>query len=415
MSRGPLEWTVQMEPSWPVFIACSMSSAAASRTSPTTMRSGRMRSELRTRSRMVTAPLPSMFAGRDSSRTTWSCWSWSSAASSMVTMRSSEGMNDESTLSVVVLPAPVPPETTTLSRPRTQASRKSAVRSLSEPNLIRSLTVSGSAANLRMVSALPSIASGGTTAFTRLPSGSRASTMGEDSSTRRPMRETILSIVRRRCASSLNLPSTLVELALALEPDVEGAVDHDLGDVGVAQVGLERAVAEDVVGDVLGDPLAVDPGQRPVAGGHHVGEHRADLGLQLGGLEVGVVQLRAELLQELAVHALLEVLEPVLGASRPRGGRRRGAGCGGRADGLPRTERAGVVPCVAAAAGRRCGAARAVARAAAACGRRRTSARELGVGRARRRVARASALRPRRFAALAGLAVSGRAAQRGAR
>ena len=44
------------EPSWPVFIAWSMSSASAPRTSPTMMRSGRMRSELRTRSRMVTSP-----------------------------------------------------------------------------------------------------------------------------------------------------------------------------------------------------------------------------------------------------------------------------------------------------------------------------------------------------------------------
>ena len=226
-----------------MFIACNMSRAEESRTSPTTMRSGRMRSALRTRSRMVTAPLPSMLEGRDSRRTTWSCLSWSSAASSMVTMRSSVGMKEESTFSVVVLPAPVPPETTTLRRPRTQASRKSAVRSLSEPNLIRSFTVSGSAANLRMVSVLPSIARGGTTALTRLPSGSRASTMGEDSSTRRPMRETILSIVRRRCASSLNLPSTLTSLPLQLEIDVEGAVDHDLGDVDVAQVGLQRAVA----------------------------------------------------------------------------------------------------------------------------------------------------------------------------
>ena len=65
-----------------------------------------------------------------------------------------------------------------------------------------------------MVSELPSIASGGTTALTRLPSGRRASTIGEASSMRRPMRETILSIVRRRCASSLNLPSTLVSLPL---------------------------------------------------------------------------------------------------------------------------------------------------------------------------------------------------------
>src|SRR5438876_770981 len=40
----------------------------------------------------------------------------------MTTIRSSSGMNDDSTLSSVVFPAPVPPETTMLSRPFTQAS-----------------------------------------------------------------------------------------------------------------------------------------------------------------------------------------------------------------------------------------------------------------------------------------------------
>ena len=68
------------------------------------MRSGRMRRELRTRSRIVTSPLPSMFGGRDSRRTTCGCCSFSSAASSIVMMRSSSGMNDDSTFSVVVLP-----------------------------------------------------------------------------------------------------------------------------------------------------------------------------------------------------------------------------------------------------------------------------------------------------------------------
>ena len=52
-SRGLLAWTVVIEPSWPVFMAWSMSSAAPSRTSPTTMRSGRMRSEFLTRSRIA--------------------------------------------------------------------------------------------------------------------------------------------------------------------------------------------------------------------------------------------------------------------------------------------------------------------------------------------------------------------------
>ena len=63
-SRGVLAWTVVSEPSWPVFIACSMSSASPPRTSPTTMRSGRMRRLLRTRSRCVTSPRPSMLGGR---------------------------------------------------------------------------------------------------------------------------------------------------------------------------------------------------------------------------------------------------------------------------------------------------------------------------------------------------------------
>ncbi len=99
-----------------------------------------------------------------------------------------------------------------LRRPRTQASRNSTERSLSVPKAIRSSAVSGSAANLRIVSVEPSIASGGMTALTRLPSGSRASTIGLDSSTRRPMRDTILSIVRRTWASSLNVALALTSL-----------------------------------------------------------------------------------------------------------------------------------------------------------------------------------------------------------
>jgi len=50
-SRGVLACTVVSEPSWPVFMACSMSNASPLRTSPRMIRSGRMRSALRTRSR----------------------------------------------------------------------------------------------------------------------------------------------------------------------------------------------------------------------------------------------------------------------------------------------------------------------------------------------------------------------------
>ena len=76
------------------------------------------------------------------------------------------------------------------------------------PKRMRWPIVSGSAANLRIVSSEPSSATGGTTALIRLPSGSRASTIGLDSSTRRPTRATILSMVRRRWLSSAKDAST---------------------------------------------------------------------------------------------------------------------------------------------------------------------------------------------------------------
>ena len=115
-SRGRLAWMVPSEPSWPVFIACSMSIASAPRISPRMMRSGRMRSAFLTRSRMVISPLPSRLGGRVSSRTTCGCCSCSSAASSMVTMRSPLSIICDIALSSVVLPEPVPPEMRMLSR-----------------------------------------------------------------------------------------------------------------------------------------------------------------------------------------------------------------------------------------------------------------------------------------------------------
>ncbi len=45
------------------------------------------------------------------------------------------------------------------------------------------------------------------TAFTREPSNRRASTMGEDSSTRLPTRETILSMIFNRWSLSLKIVS----------------------------------------------------------------------------------------------------------------------------------------------------------------------------------------------------------------
>ena len=84
---------------------------------------------------MRISPLPSMFGGRDSSVITCSCWSWSSAASSIVTIRSSSGTNDDMAFSIVVLPVPVPPEMRTFSFPFTQAARNCAACGVTEPNV----------------------------------------------------------------------------------------------------------------------------------------------------------------------------------------------------------------------------------------------------------------------------------------
>ena len=207
VSRGEFEWMVVNEPSWPVFIAWSMSSASPPRASPTMIRSGRMRSAFRTRSRIETSPLPSRFAGRCSMESTWSWLSCSSAASSMVTIRSLSGMKLETTLSIVVLPDPVDPLTIMLIRPVTLRRSNPATWLVMVPFSTRSSTVNGSTANFRMVRNGPPMASGWMTALTRDPSGSRASTIGLDSSMRRPTWPTIFSMIRSTWVASTNLVS----------------------------------------------------------------------------------------------------------------------------------------------------------------------------------------------------------------
>src|SRR4030095_3671131 len=115
----------------------------------------------------------------------------------MVTMRSPAGSQDDSTLRVVVLPAPAPPETRTFSRPLTAVARNLATLAEMVPKVTRA-----GASFRRGGWGRPLTHSGAITALIREPSGSRASTYGELSSIRRPTRPTILSITRRRGGSS---------------------------------------------------------------------------------------------------------------------------------------------------------------------------------------------------------------------
>ena len=123
-------------------------------------------------------------------------------------MRSPSGMNEDSTLSVVVLPEPVPPDTKTLSRASMQARTKSNISGVAVPKRIRSATVYGVVENLRTVMTGPMSESGSMIAFTREPSGRRASTRGLVSSIRRPIGVMIRSMIRSTCSSLRNVVST---------------------------------------------------------------------------------------------------------------------------------------------------------------------------------------------------------------
>jgi hypothetical protein len=86
--------------------------------------------------------------------------------------------------------------------PLTHPRRKVAACGVSAPPATRSSIVSGSREKRRIVMHGPLIASGGITAFTREPSASRASTIGELRSTRRLMG---LRIRSRICSPTRSL------------------------------------------------------------------------------------------------------------------------------------------------------------------------------------------------------------------
>ena len=208
LSRGVFACTVVIEPSWPVFMACSMSRAAPSRDltddDPVRPHTEAVADELADGDRAAT--LDVRRARLESKHVLLVELELSGIldGDDALVLRD-EGAEDVERRR---LARPVPPLMMMFRRPRTQALRKSRTCSLMVPKEMRSRSVKGSAANLRMVRSEPSRATGETTALTREPSGSRASTMGLDSSTRRPTRATILSMVRRRCDSSPKAAST---------------------------------------------------------------------------------------------------------------------------------------------------------------------------------------------------------------
>ena len=87
VSRTLLACTVNITPSWPVFMAIRISSISPPRASPRIIRSGRIRRQSRTRSRMVIGATPSLSL-RVTSATQSSSGGCNSGVSSTVTSRS---------------------------------------------------------------------------------------------------------------------------------------------------------------------------------------------------------------------------------------------------------------------------------------------------------------------------------------
>ena len=232
-------------------------------------------------------------------------------------------MKLESTLSSVVLPAPVPPLISPFSRARTQCDRKSSIGRVSARSVTRSSALSRSAGNRRIDSSGPSTASGGMIALTREPSGSRASTIGELSSTRRPTALTMRSMTRRRWRSSWKVGGDLLELAVALDEHVLVGVDQDVADRRVAQQRLQRAEPEHVIEQLDEERFALAEAERRSLLGEQLGEQRANLAFGARAVRLRE-RLEVEAVEQLAVHARLEI--EVL---RCRGGCGRAATGGG--------------------------------------------------------------------------------------
>ena len=105
------------------------------------------------------------------------------------------------------MPAPVPPEIRMFFRVATASSRKSIMSGESMPSRSRSSRRSRWRPKRRIDSVGPSSVTGGIVALTRLPSGRRASTIGDASSIRRPTRAAIRWMIRTRCSSLRNRTS----------------------------------------------------------------------------------------------------------------------------------------------------------------------------------------------------------------
>ena len=96
---------------------------------------------------------------------------------------------------------------------------------------------------------MPGRASGASTAWKRVPSGSRRSTYGVASSSRRPAGPASRCASRRTAASSANRVAGQLEALAPVDVDRIGPVDEHVGDTGQPEQRLERAGAQHVLAE----------------------------------------------------------------------------------------------------------------------------------------------------------------------
>src|SRR4030095_5572889 len=176
-----------------------------------------------------------------------------------------------------------------------------------------------SAANPRIDRTGPSSANGGMIAFTREPSGRRASTIGDDSSTRRPTRLTMRSITAMRSA--------------AVDEDVLRAVDENVGDVSVTEQWLDRAKTGYLPDDLLDDLLALGLAERGRLLAQELTNTEPDLvndfdfvldlleGLEIQALDQAVVKIDLQLIDRAQLVRLIPLRFRRIHARRQSRGR----------------------------------------------------------------------------------------------
>ncbi len=179
----------------------SISRLSASRTSPTTRRSGRIRRASFTSLRSGISPSPSRLGCLHWRPTTSRSGNWSSKISSTVMTRSRLPMLAAKQLSMVVLPAWVEPDTRMFSPLDTAAPRKRADCGVRVPNSTKCSSRLAFTTNLRMFTAQCLRVTSGMTTWSLEPSGNAASTKGDDMSRRRPELFSIRSTRSRTCWS----------------------------------------------------------------------------------------------------------------------------------------------------------------------------------------------------------------------